>query len=82
MRDRVQVYCGVYSAPDADTAVAEIMRHHEDGGYTASGSDKAEILYLSEGDQRHRDLEPLAAALVDVLEVPRSNSSFDGHDTT
>ncbi len=35
VRDRVQVYCGVYSAPDVDAAVAEIMRHHAEGGYTA-----------------------------------------------
>jgi len=35
VRDRVQVYCGVYSAPSTDDAVAEIMRHHDEGGYTA-----------------------------------------------
>ncbi|PYE80588.1 mandelate racemase/muconate lactonizing enzyme family protein [Pseudoroseicyclus aestuarii] len=35
VRDRVQVYCGVYTAPEIDEAVAEIERQHREGGYTA-----------------------------------------------
>jgi len=35
VRDRVEVYCGIYTAPDASQAVDEIQRRHEEGGYTA-----------------------------------------------
>ncbi|MDO6732826.1 mandelate racemase/muconate lactonizing enzyme family protein [Marinovum sp. 2_MG-2023] len=35
VRDRVQVFCGVYTAPEIDEAVAEIERQHAIGGYTA-----------------------------------------------
>ncbi len=35
VRDRVQVYCGVYDAPDVDEAVTRIMSFHQTGGYTA-----------------------------------------------
>ncbi|SFH49377.1 galactonate dehydratase [Palleronia marisminoris] len=35
VRDKVEVYCGVYSAPDATQAVEEVQRYHEEGGYRA-----------------------------------------------
>ncbi len=35
VRDRVRVYCGVYTAPDPDQAEVEIMALHEAYGFTA-----------------------------------------------
>ncbi len=35
VRDRVEVYCGVYSAPEVSDAIDVMLGHHEDGGYRA-----------------------------------------------
>ncbi len=35
VRDRVRVYCGVYTAPDPQDALDQTLKLHEDYGYTA-----------------------------------------------
>ncbi|SHI43746.1 mandelate racemase/muconate lactonizing enzyme family protein [Wenxinia saemankumensis] len=35
VRDRVEVYAGVYSAPDAQAAIDEVNAYHAEGGYRA-----------------------------------------------
>lgn len=35
VRDRVRVYCGVYTAPDPELALEQTQQLHEDYGYTA-----------------------------------------------
>lgn len=35
VRDRVKVYCGVYTAPDPETALDQTLQLNEDFGYTA-----------------------------------------------
>lgn len=35
LRDKIEVYAGVYSAPDTAEAVDEVLRYHDEGGYRA-----------------------------------------------
>ena len=34
VRDRIRVYCGVYTAPETDEAVRQVMARHEEFGFT------------------------------------------------